>query len=62
MQYFVVMRLMCFLTTKSIRGPDNVLETVVIFDLRLHTLSNTHNMMPVSYNLTDQLKSVYFEA
>jgi len=55
------MRVMSFLTTKFITEPDNVSETVVIFDLRLPTLSNTYNMMSVSQNLTDQLKIVYFE-
>lgn len=58
MQCVVVMCVMCFLTTKSIRGTDNVLENVVIFDLQLTTLSDTHNKMSASSNVTDQLKKL----
>jgi hypothetical protein len=58
MQCDVVMCVMGFLTTKSIRGTDNVLETVVIFDLHLTTLSDTHNKMSASSNVTDQLKKL----
>lgn len=56
MQYVVLVCVMCFLTTKCIRGTDTVLETVVSFDLRLTNLSDSHNKMSASLNVIDRLK------